>query len=95
MASAFASTTKDPNDVVDFKFNWSDWLTERGSDTISSATFIVDTGLTKDSESNDTTSATVMLSGGTAGTTYTVTCRITTAYPRTVDRSIDVHVLEL
>ena len=60
---------KDPESVLDYTINWSDFLTT--GDTISSATYTVDTGLTKDSNSNTTTTTTVTLSGGTAGTVGT------------------------
>jgi len=83
--------TKDPDSVLDYQFDWSDWLV---ADTISSASMTVTTGLTLDSESNDTTTHTAWLSGGTAGTDYTMTSRIVTAAGRTVDRSVTIHIAE-
>jgi len=83
--------TKDPNAVIDFKINWSDWL---NGDTISTSTWTVESGITQDSESETTTTTTVWLSGGTAGLTYTVTNRIVTAAGRTDDRSIAVKVVD-
>tara|TARA_R100000734_G_C3282509_1_gene75830 strand:+ start:365 stop:676 length:312 start_codon:yes stop_codon:yes gene_type:complete len=84
---------KDPESVLDYTINWSDFLTT--GDTISSATYTVDTGLTKDSNSNTTTTTTVTLSGGTAGTVYTVKCVIATAASRTVARRFRVKCEEL
>ncbi len=81
--------TKDPDAVVDFAINWASWL---GTDTISTATWTVPAGLTKASEENTTTIATVWLSGGTVGTDYTVACRIVTAGGRTDDRSLTIRV---
>lgn len=81
--------TKDPNAVLDYIVDWSDWL---GSDTISSSSFTVPTGLTEDSDSNTTTTATVWLSGGTPGEDYEVTNRIVTAGGRTEDRTITIRV---
>ncbi len=82
---------KDPNAVLDYTFDWSAWL---GADTIASSSMIVDTGITNSSDSNDTDSATIWLSGGTAGTEYKITNRITTAAGRTADRTILITVKE-
>lgn len=83
--------TKDPDATLDYGFDWATdgWL---GSDTIASATWVVPSGLTKGSETNTTTTATVWLSGGTVATDYTVTCRITTAGGRIDDRSLLIQV---
>lgn len=83
---------KDPSAVLDWQFNWSNWLA--ASETISSATVTVDSGLTKDSQSNTTTSVTVWLSGGTLGTTYKVVCRITTNQGRTDERTIGIRLTD-
>ncbi len=52
------------------------------------------TGLTKDSDSATTTAVTVWLSGGTAGTSYSVACRIVTSSARTDERTINIKVTE-
>jgi hypothetical protein len=82
---------KDPNDVLDYTIDWSKFL---GSDTIATSIWIVPAGITKNSNSNTTTLATVWLSGGTAGETYQVTNRITTAGGRTKDKSFSIYVAE-
>lgn len=87
MAKLFS---KDPNAVLDYKVDWSDWLA--AGETLSTSTWTVQSGLTKDSESNTTTVSTVWLSGGTAGTTYTAAVRITTNQSRTDDRTIEIRV---
>lgn len=83
---------KDPADVLDYKFDWSAWLDD--GETISSRTVTVASGLTKDSDSitDTSTSVTVWLSGGTAGTVYDVACLIATSANRTVERSIKIRV---
>ena len=81
---------KDPAAVLDYVISWSDWLPT--GDTISAAAFTVPTVLTKDSETNTTTTATVRLSGGTAGDDYDVVCQITTAGGRTDERTMRVQV---
>lgn len=82
--------TKDPNATLDYKVDWEAWL---DGDTIATSAWTVPDGLTADADSNTTTSATVWLSGGTEGTTYTVLNRVTTAAGRTDDRSILIRVL--
>jgi len=81
--------TKDPSAVLDYTINWSSWL---DSDTISTSTWTVPTGLTKDSDTSTTTTATIWLSSGTAGTQYTVVNHIVTAAGREDDRSIYIVV---
>lgn len=84
---------KDPDAVLDWNFDWSNWLD--GDEEIDVSTFIVSSGITVNSTSNTATSATVWLSGGTAGV-YRVTNRVTTdSIPaRTDDRSITIRVKE-
>lgn len=84
------SYLKDPNAVLDYQWDWSSWLPT--GDTISSATVTASSGLTVASSSYTSTAVTAWLSGGTAGTEYTVTCRITTARGRTDDRTIEITV---
>jgi hypothetical protein len=81
---------KDPDAVLDYVFDWSNWLSS--GEALSDAAFTVETGLTKDSESNTTASATVWLSGGTVGERYTVQCRVTTDQGRTDDRTALIRV---
>lgn len=85
-----------------------DWLAP--GETISSHTVTADSGLTVDSSATtsisthdgkgntisltDNTAVRAFLSGGTAGLTYTVRCRIVTSAGRTEDRSISVRVDE-
>lgn len=82
---------KDPNAVLDYQVNWVTWL---GSDTIATSTWTVPTGITKASESNTTTTATVWISGGTAGTSYEIVNRIVTAGGRTEDRTLTIMVAQ-
>lgn len=66
---------KNTGAVLKYSINWAAWL---GSDTLATSTFTVSAGMTKVSETNSSTVATVKVSGGTAGTSYTVTNTITT-----------------
>ena len=78
---------KDPHATLDYGVDWATWL---GADTIASVTWVVPAGLTLVSQSNTTTVAYVWLSGGTAGTTYQVVCRVTTAGGRIDDRTLEL-----
>ena len=94
---------KDPDAVLDYKFDWaastngtgdSDWLA--AGETISSHTIDADTGITVDSsaQTDTNTSVTVWLSGGTAGNTYSVRCEIVTSASRTDERTMKILVEE-
>lgn len=89
---SIARFTHDPNSVLDYSVDWSSWLAS--GETISSSVWTVEAGLTKDSESNTTTVATVWVSSGTAGSDYEATNRITTTDGRTDDRTITIRVRE-
>ena len=82
---------KDPDAVLDYTIKWAKYL---NTDTIATSAWVLDGGITKDSDTNDTNSATIWLSSGTVGNSYTVTNRITTAAGRTDDRSILIKVVE-
>lgn len=88
---------KDPGDILDWVFDWSNWLST--GETISTSTVTAATGITLGSGSNgasapthDSTTATFWLLGGTDGQKYRVTNQITTSASRTVERSIVVQV---
>lgn len=83
---------KDPSAVLDWAFNWTNWLS--AAETISTATVTVQGGLTKDSQSVAAGVVTVWLSGGTLGDLYTVTCRITTNQGRTDERTIGIRMTD-
>lgn len=86
------AVTKDPGDVFGVTLDWDgdDFL---GSDTITGTpTWTVPAGITKDSQSNTTTTATAVLSGGTHGSDYDVACKIVTAGGSTYERTIRVQV---
>jgi hypothetical protein len=92
-ADAKNTIVKDPNAVLDYTFDWSEWL-DAITDTIASKTIVAETGITNDSSSISGKTVIAWLSGGTAGVTYRVTCRIVTAGARTDDRSIFIKVKE-
>jgi hypothetical protein len=83
--------TKDPNAVLDYTIDWTRWL---AGDQIATSEWLVPLGLTKTADSKTASSATVWLSGGTAGQSYTVTNRVTTSAGRTEDRSFIAKIEE-
>jgi len=83
---------KDPDAVLDYAVDWSDWL-ETG-ETISSHDVTVEAGLTKDSDGESGGIVTIWLSGGTVNTSYRVAVEITTSSVRTDERSFRVRVAE-
>lgn len=90
MAGNSKEFTKDPNAVLDYQISWGNWLGT--SETIATSTWIVDTGITKDSDTNTDTTATIWLSGGEQNIDYTVTNRIVTNQNRTNDQSLTIKV---
>lgn len=82
---------KDPNGVLDYEFDWTQWL-ETG-DTIASHVATV-VGAVKNSSANSTTSVTVWVSGGTVGINATIACRITTTAGRVDERTVTLRIRE-
>lgn len=91
---AFPSYIKDPNAVLDYGFDWSDWLED--DETLATATWTVPTGITKDSQDESDSVTVIWLSGGTAGKDYYVSCKITTSNDpvRTDERRMKIRVRE-
>lgn len=81
---------KDPDAVLDYRWDWSAWL---DGDTITGHELIAD-GLTVASSTTDGASVTAWISGGTLRATHEVTCRITTAAGRTDDRTMRLMITE-
>ncbi|GAA2071721.1 phage fiber-tail adaptor protein [Williamsia deligens] len=91
---------KDPGDVLDYPMDWTRFLKDDAGqlDTITLSAWSVTGGpslTTSLSSILNPTTTVVWLSGGIAGTTYTVTNRIVTAGGRTAERSITIVVRDL
>lgn len=81
---------KDPNESRAYAIDWSDHL---GSDTISTSDWAVVTGsVTISDETNTTTTATVLLAGGTIMETAELCNTMTTDGGETLEQSIRVRV---
>lgn len=90
---------KDPNAIMDFGVTWAAWLASM-SDTLATSAWSILTAATIpalviDTNTSNTTIATVWLSGGLLGTRYALLNRVTTAGGRTNDRTIYVLIREL
>lgn len=88
---AQADWLKDPDAVLDWRWDWSTWLDT--DEQINTSTFAVSPGIIIDSSSFTLFSTTVWLSGGTAGQPYLVSNKITTNQGRTDERSITIRVV--
>lgn len=91
---------KDPDAVLDYAVSWAAWLAEV-SDTLATSAWSIITAATDppliiDSDVSNTTTATVWLSGGKAGTRYALRNRVTTnnTPQRIDDRTIYVKITE-
>lgn len=82
---------KDPDAVLDWRWDWSEWLAE--SEVIVDSVMTVSAGITLDSSSFTLATTTAWLSGGAAGSPYLVANRITTNQGRTDERSITIRVV--
>jgi hypothetical protein len=82
---------KDPDAVLDYQIDWSDYLDD---DTITTSTWTVPEGIIKDSDTKSDAVATVWLSGGTDGVSYSLVNHIVTDAGREDDRTIVVMIQE-
>jgi len=82
---------KDPDDIKSFTINWA---ADLSGITISSSAFTVDSGITKDSDSNTTTTTSLVLSGGTVGKTYKIANAVTCSNSDVYDKFFLVRVQE-
>ena len=100
MSLTLQNPLKDPSAVLDYVFDWTEWLATGETIAVDSETgeklitITADTGITVDSSTEDAGKVTVWLSGGTAGINYKVACKITTSAGRTDERTIWIKVVD-
>lgn len=82
---------KSPGATLDYYLNWADWLAKAGNDTLDTAE-VTATGVTVDSYDIVGTRVRAWVSGGAAGTTASLTFRVTTAGGRTDSRSVYLKI---
>ena len=83
---------KDPDEIKDYGIDYALLLL---TDTISTSTWTLPSAITKNSDSHTTTTTTIWLSGGTAGTSYALLNRIVTLGGRTYDRTVKLKMKNL
>jgi hypothetical protein len=100
MSLKLQNPLKDPSAVLDYVFDWTEWLATGETIAVDSETgeklitITADTGITVDSSTESDGKIIVWLSGGTAGINYKVACLITTTEGRTDERTIWIKVVE-
>jgi hypothetical protein len=82
---------KDPNSRTDFAFDWS---ADLEGDTLETSEFLLPDGLTQESVFLEDTRTAIFVSGGSAGSVYRITNRVTTSGGRAWDKTIYVKVTE-
>jgi hypothetical protein len=83
---------KDPDAVLDYPVNWSEWLQ---GDTLASVTWTIEKGSVVQDKSEFTdTIATIWLSGGIVGEQCQVVCHIVTAAGREEDQTCKLAIKE-
>lgn len=82
---------KDPNAVLDYTIDWRNWL---GDDFIATSTWTLPSGISNAGTIYSSTTATIWLSGGTAGSSYSVYNQITTVGGRTEKRTIKINAVD-
>ena len=92
MSLTLQNPLKDPSAVLDYVFDWTEWLAT--GETITDHTITADTGIIVDSSTELDGKVTVWLSGGTAGINYKVACKITTSAGRTDERTLWIRVVD-
>lgn len=81
---------KDKDEAIAYTHNF---LADLNGSTISSASWVTrPSGITTDTTSNTTTTASIRLSGGTPGVLYTAECTVVTAASETVQACHEVQV---
>jgi hypothetical protein len=94
-----AAHVKDPQEVLDYPFDWSGPDGLDTGDTITASTWVAAVGnpdavMTISSPSFTTTKTVVTLSGGTVGKEYWFTNHVTTAQSRQHEKSLLILCLE-
>jgi len=86
-----SSFVHDPDERLDYTFDWSNWLDDE--ETITDYDVSVPMGLTKGTTFlTNSRAVTVWISGGALGQTYRVTCGIKTSDGREPEKSMTLIV---
>ena len=90
-SSPIAIYDKDPLSVLDYTIDWRKWL---GDDSIVTSTWVLPVGIAQSGVTFSRSTATIWLSGGTSGVSYSVYNEITTVGGRTEKRTIKINILD-
>lgn len=90
-SSPISTFDKDPNAILDYTLDWREWL---GDDEIATSTWTLPAGIANAGVTYSVSTATVWLSGGVAGTSYSVYNQITTVGGRTEKRTIKINAVD-
>lgn len=71
-----------------------EWAADLNGSSISSVTWTVPSGITSESQTTSGTTSSIRLSGGTAGTTYTVSALMTTAAAEDLEAGFTLLITE-
>lgn len=82
---------KDVSAILDYEWDWSDWL--HLNETIINAAITTPTGLTLENTLTQTTKVIGWFSGGEDGKTYMPACEIVTNQGRTDERTMIIPVV--
>lgn len=85
--------TKDPDATLDYSWDWTAWLALI-SDTIASHVITPETPLVVASHSDDGKIVTAYVSGGSAGMTHSLACKIMTVGGRIDERTVYLKIQE-
>lgn len=86
--------SKQPSEILDYDVDYTDWFKGR-TDTPASFTAAADPGITLVSSTRTGNVVKVILSGGTTGTKYKITIRLTTAAGLVKEADFTVTVKEV
>lgn len=90
-----AQWDKQPTEARDWNFDYSQFLADKGADTIASvAVTVAPSGLSIYNVSHLNGVVNFFASGGVSGTTYQVTCRVTTTGGRVEEGDAKIKVKE-
>lgn len=83
---------KDPDAILDYGWDWTDWLDE--GDSIDTVVVTVPAGLTLVGNASHADGiVTAWISGGVIDKSYVIGCKITTVANRVDERSIQLNVV--
>ena len=87
--------TKQPGETIDYPVDFTDWMAGRTGDSITSYTVVAEPGINIATHIRVGNVVTVVLAGGTDGTSYKITVKITTAFPLVKEAEFVVKVKEV